>query len=189
MCFTPCCVGHDNIASLLTSSACRFVCREALGEGGREAAAYLRPVPPGAVVYGSGDSSVVVTKASRRGHSTCRTACRPLRAARVHHALSLPGLLLLAAHLAAGALACLPASFACSGAGAGQLLPCVLQSPHPLILSSLASNWVQEQAAALYRLNMEQYASLKGHLLAATAVGLWRRMYACLACVTLNGGL
>lgn len=30
---------------------------------------------------------------------------------------------------------------------------------------------VQEQAAALYRLNMEQYASLKGQLLAATAVG------------------
>ena len=49
----------------LQPAACRrFVCREALGEGGREAAAYLRPVPPGAVVYGSGDSSVIVTKAS-----------------------------------------------------------------------------------------------------------------------------
>ena len=48
----------------LHPAACRrFVCREALGEGGREAAAYLRPVPPGAVVYGSGDSSVIVTKA------------------------------------------------------------------------------------------------------------------------------
>ena len=29
---------------------------------------------------------------------------------------------------------------------------------------------VQEQAAALYRMNMEHYSSLKGQLLAATAV-------------------
>lgn len=44
---------------------CRFVCRESLGEGGDEPAAYLQPVPPGAVVYGSGDAAVVVSKASR----------------------------------------------------------------------------------------------------------------------------
>ncbi|PRW45591.1 lipase PLAT LH2 family [Chlorella sorokiniana] len=78
-----------DVSSSRTGHTDRFVCREALGEGGREAAGYLRPVPPGAVVYGSGDSSVIVTK---------------------------------------------------------------------------------EQAAALYRLNMEQYTSLKGQLLAATAV-------------------
>jgi hypothetical protein len=35
---------------------------------------------------------------------------------------------------------------------------------------SACDSVVQEQAAALYRLNMEQYTSLKGQLLAATAV-------------------
>lgn len=51
-----------DVSSSRTGHTDRFVCREALGEGG-EAAAYLRPVPPGAVVYGSGDSAVIVTKA------------------------------------------------------------------------------------------------------------------------------
>ncbi|EFN54594.1 hypothetical protein CHLNCDRAFT_135440 [Chlorella variabilis] len=41
----------------------RFVCRESLGEGG-QAAAYLLPVPADAVVYGSGDAAVAITKAS-----------------------------------------------------------------------------------------------------------------------------
>lgn len=52
-----------DVSSSRTGHTDRFVCREALGEGGREAAAYLRPVPPGSLVYGSGDSAVVVTKA------------------------------------------------------------------------------------------------------------------------------
>lgn len=49
----------------------RFVCRAALGEGGEQPAAYLKPVPPGAVVYGSGDAAVVVSKASGRHRSLC----------------------------------------------------------------------------------------------------------------------
>lgn len=57
----------------------------------------------------------------------------------------------------------------------------MMRCPLPLTLASLASNWLQEQAAALYRLNMEQYASLKGQLLAATAVGVQGRMSTCLA--------
>ncbi|KAL4427631.1 hypothetical protein ABPG75_001720 [Micractinium tetrahymenae] len=52
-----------DVSSSRTGHTDRFVCREALGEGGAEAAAYLRPVPPGAVVYGSGDAAVVVSKA------------------------------------------------------------------------------------------------------------------------------
>lgn len=47
---------------LLRLRPARFVCREALGEGGQEAAAYLRPVSPGSVVYGSGDAAVVVSQ-------------------------------------------------------------------------------------------------------------------------------
>jgi hypothetical protein len=43
------------------------VWREALGEGCNEAAAYLKPVPPGAVVYGSGDTAVIISKASKGG--------------------------------------------------------------------------------------------------------------------------
>jgi len=82
-------------------------------------------------------------------------------------------------------LACLFCPLWC---GAGQLLPCMMRFSRLLTVSSLASNWVQEQAAALYRLNMEQYASLKGQLLAATAVGLWRRTCT-LLCVTAKRGL
>jgi hypothetical protein len=51
-----------DVASSRTGAAERFVCRELLGGGGAPAA-HLRPVPPGAVVYGSGDSAVVLSKA------------------------------------------------------------------------------------------------------------------------------
>jgi hypothetical protein len=50
---------------------CRFVWREALGEGCNEAAAYLKPVPPGAVVYGTGDSAIIISKASTAGAAAC----------------------------------------------------------------------------------------------------------------------
>ncbi len=39
------------------------MCREALGSS-KQPAAYLTPVPEGSVVYGSGSSSVILTKAS-----------------------------------------------------------------------------------------------------------------------------
>lgn len=40
---------------------CRFVCREQLGDE-KQPAGYLTPVPEGSVVYGSGSSSVILTK-------------------------------------------------------------------------------------------------------------------------------
>lgn len=52
-----------DVSSSRTGHTDRFVCRESLGEGGEEPAAYLRPIPPGAVVYGSGDNAIIVTKA------------------------------------------------------------------------------------------------------------------------------
>jgi hypothetical protein len=41
---------------------CRFVCRKRLGGRKGEPAAYLTPVPPNAVVYGSGETARVITK-------------------------------------------------------------------------------------------------------------------------------
>lgn len=41
---------------------CRFVCRTRLGGRKGEPAAYLTPVPPNAVVYGSGDAARVISK-------------------------------------------------------------------------------------------------------------------------------
>jgi hypothetical protein len=40
----------------------RFVCRKRLGGRKGEPAAYLTPVPPNAVVYGSGETARVITK-------------------------------------------------------------------------------------------------------------------------------
>ena len=51
-----------DVSSSRSSNTTRFVCRDNLGDDGAHAAAYLRPVPPGGVVYGSGDASVVLTK-------------------------------------------------------------------------------------------------------------------------------
>ena len=44
----------------------RFVCREVVG-GAKQPAAYLTVVPEGAVVYGSGPSSVILTKVGTAG--------------------------------------------------------------------------------------------------------------------------
>jgi hypothetical protein len=51
-----------DVSSSRSGATSRFVCRDDVGDRGTHAAAYLRPVPPGGVVYGSGDSSVVLTK-------------------------------------------------------------------------------------------------------------------------------
>lgn len=51
-----------SVCSSRTNHTDRFVCRQRL-DGRRSAgAAYLVPVPPGAVVYGSGESSVILSK-------------------------------------------------------------------------------------------------------------------------------
>ena len=41
---------------------CRFICREFLGERTDNSAAFLTPIAPDAVVYGSGDDAVVLSK-------------------------------------------------------------------------------------------------------------------------------
>ena len=51
------------VSSSRTGHTDRFVCKEPLGALG---AGFLSPVPPGAVVYGSGETAVVLTKV--RGH-------------------------------------------------------------------------------------------------------------------------
>jgi hypothetical protein len=51
-----------DVSSSRSGATSRFVCRDDVGDRGTHAAAYLRPVPPGGVVYGSGDSSVVLSK-------------------------------------------------------------------------------------------------------------------------------
>lgn len=51
-----------DVSSSRSGNTARFVCRDDVGDRGAHAAAFLRPVPPGGVVYGSGDASVVLTK-------------------------------------------------------------------------------------------------------------------------------
>ncbi|GBF87634.1 hypothetical protein Rsub_00345 [Raphidocelis subcapitata] len=51
-----------NVSSSRTGAIERFVCRRQLGGRRGEAAAYLTPVPPGAVVYGSGEAARILTK-------------------------------------------------------------------------------------------------------------------------------
>src|SRR5262249_24568996 len=41
---------------------CRFVCRSRIGGRDGESAVYMKPVPAGAVVYGSGEAAVILTK-------------------------------------------------------------------------------------------------------------------------------
>lgn len=55
-------VDELDVSSSRSGATSRFVCRDDVGDRGTHAAAYLRPVPPGGVVYGSGDSSVVLSK-------------------------------------------------------------------------------------------------------------------------------
>lgn len=133
---------------------CRFVCREALGEGGREAAAYLRPVPPGSLVYGSGDSAVVVTKASvGDSEQASRIDCPPCQLVQLRR------------------LTCMQA----------ELPPVSLSRGRPVRVTAATTHHLhthtrpppptpQAQAAQLYRMNMAQYRQLKAQLVAATAV-------------------
>lgn len=59
-----------NVASSRAHRAQRFVCRDVLGGRGPRPAAWLTPVPAEAVVYGSGDAAVILSKAC------CRACCR-----------------------------------------------------------------------------------------------------------------
>lgn len=51
-----------DVWSSRTNHLDRFVCRRRLGGRAGEPAAYLVPVPPDAVVYGSGDAAMILTK-------------------------------------------------------------------------------------------------------------------------------
>ncbi len=48
------------------SAPCRFVCREPLGESAPCSAAYLTPIPADHVVYGSGDSAMILDRDQAR---------------------------------------------------------------------------------------------------------------------------
>ena len=48
------------MSSSRTGHTDRFLCKDTLGARG---AGFLAPVPPGAVVYGSGEAAVVLTRA------------------------------------------------------------------------------------------------------------------------------
>lgn len=50
-----------NVSCSSTGHTDRFVCRDVLG-GKDRPAAFLTPIPPGSVVYGSGDAAVLLTK-------------------------------------------------------------------------------------------------------------------------------
>lgn len=54
------CIAHVGLC-------CRFVCRQRLGGRKGEPAAYLTPVPPNAVVYGTGDAARIISKVWRAG--------------------------------------------------------------------------------------------------------------------------
>ena len=56
-------VDEVTVSSSRTGHTDRFVCKEPLGAAG---AGFLSPVPPGAVVYGSGETAVVLTKVRAR---------------------------------------------------------------------------------------------------------------------------
>ncbi|KAI8473164.1 MAG: hypothetical protein J3K34DRAFT_519180 [Monoraphidium minutum] len=51
-----------NVSSSRTNHIDRFICRRQLGGRKGEGAVYLTPVPPDAVVYGSGDTARILTK-------------------------------------------------------------------------------------------------------------------------------
>lgn len=42
---------------------CRFVCRDRIGESATSSAAFLPAIPAHAVVYGAGESSIILSKA------------------------------------------------------------------------------------------------------------------------------
>lgn len=51
-----------NVASSRAHRSQRFVCRDTLGGRGAQPAAWLTPVPAEAVVYGSGEAAVILSK-------------------------------------------------------------------------------------------------------------------------------
>jgi hypothetical protein len=63
------------VVSSRTHHTDRFVCRECLGSKGTSAA-FLTPVPPGAVVYGSGESATILTKVPPHPYLTTHLACK-----------------------------------------------------------------------------------------------------------------
>ena len=68
-------VDEVTVASSRTGHTDRFVCRELLGGRG---AGFLAPVPPGAVVYGSGEAAVVLSRARSRARAS-PDRCPPCR--------------------------------------------------------------------------------------------------------------
>mmetsp|Transcript_41844 Transcript_41844/g.99258 ORF Transcript_41844/g.99258 Transcript_41844/m.99258 type:complete len:392 (-) Transcript_41844:120-1295(-) len=60
-----------NISSSRTGHSDRFICRQRMGcKNSERSAAYLTPVPEDAVVYGSGESAVIMSKVLRGGRTS-----------------------------------------------------------------------------------------------------------------------
>ena len=126
-----------NVSSSRTNHMDRFVCRRRLGGRRGEPAAYLTPVPPGAVVYGSGDAARILT----------REQAAALRGAGLDEYADLKSRLLLATALLAGSGSCAAAlaggpaaavPFAIGGA-AGLLYQLLLQVGADAAVASAAA--------------------------------------------------
>ena len=61
-------IAHSREVQLsLVVHACRFVCRQKLGLHADAGAEYVTPLPENAVVYGSGDKAIILTRVSTAG--------------------------------------------------------------------------------------------------------------------------
>lgn len=126
----------------------RFVCREYLGDRAENSAAFLAPIDPDAVVYGSGNEAVVLSKQQVCCAAPC---CAVLCCA--HPAFVLSLVVLRAKGIGLGTAA--------GPNGPIQATLCIVA-------------WAPLQAARLYAMNMQQYGELKTRLMAINAglVGL-----------------
>lgn len=127
-----------NVASSRAHRSQRFVCRDTLGGRGARPAAWLTPVPAEAVVYGSGDAAVILSKACA---TTVFQMCEYCFSSQDD--CTFPSM----------------SSSDCPHYGI-----CV----HCVIIVLAVNFGAQEQAAALRSLGMAQYDELKGRLLLAT---------------------
>lgn len=137
-----------------THSLRRFVCRKRLGGRKGEPAAYLTAVPPGAVVYGSGDSAVILSKViPLEGSPVERRAELLFLCLRRQQHWGVSRCVSVVRCLQVGLL---PAGVCCSSSVCNHL--------------HVTDACLQEQASALQKVSMHGYADLKKRLLLATAL-------------------
>ena len=126
---------------------CRFLCREQLGGSKFTGAAFLKPVPEDAVVYGSGEQALVLTKVSSPARllpqpTAQRRFASPRHRSRAEWQQNVPRGRLLRIHDSAGR-----------------------QPPQHWLTASVP---VQEQARLLHMTSLAGYKQLKDSVLATT---------------------